>query len=129
MTERMMIASQLYEGRKFTRANFFSAFTTWRKRTTCGQMREIGRLSRNLIKLAMFSHWIRNRTQQSPCVRIPGLLKEISGWRLLKNFSGVHHDNVIGHPGDYAEIMGYQNYAGAGFRFQLLYQLKDLCLN
>src|SRR5437660_1217718 len=110
MTERMMIASQLYERRKFTRAYLFSSFTTRRKRTTRGQTREIGRLSRNLIKLAMFSHWIRNRTQQPSRVGIAGLLKEFSGWRLFENLSGVHHDHVIGHPRDDAEIMRNQNY-------------------
>src|SRR5947207_1349930 len=118
MTERMMIASQLHERRKLARTDFFSAFATRRERTTCRQTREIRRLSRNLIELAMFSRGIGDRMQQAARVGIAGPPKKFAGGRLFEDSSSVHHDDVIGHSGDDSEIMSNQNHAGAGFGLQ-----------
>src|SRR2546423_1316146 len=126
MTERMMIASQLNKRRKLTRTNLFSALTARRERTAGRQTREIRRLSRNLIELALFSGWVGDGTQQPAGVGIAGALKKFASGRLLENFSRVHHNDVISHPGDDPEVMSNQHYAGASFRFQPLYQLKNL---
>src|SRR5438552_2539790 len=89
MTERMMIASQLNKRRKLTRANLFGALTARREWTASRQTREIRRLSRNLIELAVFGGWVGNGTQQAAGVWIARPLKKFGGERLLENLSRV----------------------------------------
>ena len=129
MTERLMIPSQLDQRWKLARTNLFSASAARREWTTGRQTRQIRGLSRNLIELAVFSRRIGNGTQQPARVWISGPLKKFTSGCLLENFSGIHHNHVISHPGDDPEIVCNQNHARASFRFQTLYQLKNLRLN
>src|SRR5687767_2292770 len=117
MAERVVIACELYERRKLARTNFFRAFTARRERTPGRQMRQVRRLTRDLIELSLFRSRIRNGTQQTARVGIAGAIKQLAGWRLLENFSGVHHYNVIGHAGDDAQVVSDQNHARAGLTF------------
>src|SRR5687767_3957733 len=117
MAERVVIARELNERGKLTRTDFFRAFTARRERTPGRQMRQVRRLTRDLIELSLFRSRIGNRTQQTARVGIAWTIKQLAGWRLLKNLSGVHHYNVIGHPGDDAQVVCNQNYARAGLAF------------
>src|SRR5947208_315957 len=129
MAERMVIASQFDERRKFASANLFGAFAARREWTTWRQASKVGRLAGNLIKLPRFRVWIRNRTQQPSRVRIAGSREQFGCRGLLEDLSRVHDDDVIGHARDHPEIVSDQNHTGAGFSLQALYEFENLCLN
>src|SRR5438874_938522 len=80
-----------------------------RERTPWRQARQVRRQSRNLIETSLLSQRVGHRTQKSARVRIAGSREKLGGRRLLKHFAGVHHDDVIGHAGDYAKVVRDQN--------------------
>ena len=129
MTKRVMIARELNKRWKLPRTDIFGAFTARRERTSGRQMRQVRRLTRNLIELALFRSRIGNGTQQPARVGIARTLKQLGGGRLLENLAGIHHDNVIGHAGDDAQVMRDQNHARACLTFQFLYEFENLRLN
>ena len=92
-------------------------------------MRHIRRKSRNLIKPTLLRCRVRHRAQQAFRVRVAGSAEELARRRLLENLSRVHHYDVIGHPGDDAQIVRDENDARARLLLQILYQLKNLRLN
>ena len=92
-------------------------------------MRDVGRQSGYLIQLAVFRGRIGHRTKQTFGVWISRSSKELVGSCLLEDFSGVHHDYVIGHTGNHAEVVCYQDHTGARLVFELFDELEDLGLN
>src|SRR5438128_9961487 len=71
MAQRKMIAGQLNERRVLFVANFFRSFTTRREWTTRGQVREVRRLTWNLVEFPLLSRRSRNRPKQPLGIRIP----------------------------------------------------------
>src|SRR5205085_7262891 len=125
----MMIGGELYEWRKLTVTDLLNVIATRSKRAAGFQMCDVGRQSGYLIQPALFRGWIRHRTEQAFGVRISRSSKELSGSCLLEDLTGVHHDDVIRHAGDHAEVVSYQNHTRAGLLFELFDELEDLRLN
>src|SRR5262245_11810117 len=100
----MVIGVELDERRKLLPAYFLNAIATRRKWTTGFEMSDVRWQSRDLVQLALFGSWIGHRAKQSFGVGISGPGEQLSGRRLFKDLSGVHHDHVIRHSGDDAEI-------------------------
>src|SRR5207248_383870 len=96
---------QLHEGRKFIKTKLLSAFTARRERTTRRQPREIRWLTRNLIEAVVIRCWIGNRLEQSTRVRIARSRKQFRRRRLLKDFAGVHDNQVVSHAGDNSKVV------------------------
>ena len=56
---------------------------------------------------------IGNGSQQALRVRIARPLEQLRGRRVLEHLAGVHHDDLVGHAGDDAEIVRDQDDAGS----------------
>src|SRR5712691_11292755 len=113
MTQGIMIRVELNERGKLCPADLFGPLAPRRKRTAGFEMRNVRRQPGNLIKLALFGGWIGYRPEQSLCVWISWQCKQLARSRLLENFPRVHHDHMVGHPGDHTQIVGDENDAGA----------------
>src|SRR6266508_5764314 len=67
MAQREVLGGQLHKRWKLTAAEILSSLAPRRKRRTRRQMRDVRRSPGNLIKLALFSRRIGNRTKQAFC--------------------------------------------------------------
>ena len=124
-----MIGVELYEGWKLLVADLFNPVATRRKRTAGFEVSDVGRQSGDLVELALFCCWIGYGAKQTFRVWITWSRKQFGRSSLFEDLSCVHHDHVIGHAGDDAEIVSDQDNAGARFAFERLYEFEYLSLN
>src|SRR3982750_2248156 len=105
VTKRVMLRGKLHKRRKRLSAYIGNAIAAWREGTAGFETRHVRWQSRNLIKLPLFSDWIGYRTQQGFCIRVTGHAKQLARWSFFENFARVHHDKVVRHSSDNAEIV------------------------
>src|ERR1043166_4964341 len=113
----MVICVQFYEWRKLTTADVLNVIAALSEGTSWLQMCHVRRQTGDLIQLALFVSGIGNGSQQALCVWVTWGRKQLRGSALLENLSRIHHDDVIGHARDHAEIVSNENDARAGFAF------------
>src|SRR5438045_2451225 len=114
MTERMMVSIYLNERRKFSPAEVLDPVTAFLKRTSGRQVRDIRRQARNLIEfLSLLVRRVGYAFEQALCVRVSWLCKQFAGRSLFKHFACIHHDDLLGHAGNDAEVVRDENDARA----------------
>src|SRR5688572_18660623 len=117
MAKRMMMLVDLYERRKLAPANVLDAVAPFLEWAARRQMRNVRRKSGNLIKLfSLLVRGIRYALQQTFRVWIRGPCKKLARGRLFENLAGVHHDDLVRHSGDDAEVVRDQDDARAHSR-------------
>ena len=110
----MVIFVDLDKWRKLLLANFFCPVTAFRKRASGRQMRHIRRKSRYLVKrLPFFVRRIGHRLQQALRIRIGWLFKEFLGRSGFEDLARVHHDYLVRHTRNDAEVVHDENDGGA----------------
>src|ERR1051326_307867 len=109
--------------------NLLDVIATRRERTAGFEMRDVGRQSGYLVQLALLGGRIRHGAKQSFGVGISRYRKQVGSSGLLENLSGVHDDHVVSHTGNNAEVVSYQDNAGACFLFKCLDELEYLRLD
>ena len=94
-----------------------------------GRCATSGGKPRNLVQLTLLVDGVGHGAEQSLRVRIAGRGEEFARFGLLENLSGVHHDDVVGHAGDDAEVVRDENDARPGVDFELFDEFENLGLN
>ena len=101
-----MVLVYLHERRIRFSTQLFGAITSLGKRTTRRKMRDVGRESGDLVQLgSFFVRRIRDALQQTSRVRIRRRIEQLTRPSLLKNFSGIHDNDLVRHSGDDTEVV------------------------
>src|SRR5687767_1970378 len=126
MAQRMVFRIDLDKRRELTRAYLLGPVTARGKRAARGKMCDVRRQAGYLVKLcALFVSGVRNTLEQTLCVGVTRSCKKLAGRRLLKYLAGVHHDDLIGHSRDHAEVVGDEDDTGPHPRLEVPDQLED----
>ena len=77
--------------------------------TAAGRVQERRRRAGDRLQLGAVRGQPRKRAEQSPGVRVLGLVEDLRVGALLGRPGGVHHEHVVGRLGDDAEVVGDQD--------------------
>ena len=103
---------------------------TRRERAALGHVDQVHRGARNRHQAAVaFAVGTRHGTQQAHGVRHGRAVEDGVDVRLLDRAAGVHDDDVVGHAGDHAQIVGDEDDGRAGFTLGLAQHFEHLGLD
>ena len=101
-----------------------------RERAALGHVDQVHRRARNRHQTTVaFAVGARHGTQQAHSVRHGRVVEDGVNVRLLDRATGVHDDDVVGHAGDHAQIVGDEDDGRTGLTLGLTQHFEHLGLN